>query len=160
MTNPKQAFGDKKPSLGLFPMSAQLRVWEALQDGANKYGPFNWRKNPVEARTYIEAALRHLRLYENGEEYARDTGVHNLGAVMACMAILIDAELHGTLIDDRNHSPETCDLLHKEEEMVEKLRELQREREGQPKNLYYNNGSLYYNAEASRRHKIVKNRNG
>lgn len=136
MTNPKQAFGDKKPAIGLFPMSAQLRAWEALQDGANKYGPFNWRERPVEARTYIEAALRHLRLYENGEEYTRDTGVHNLGAVMACMAILVDAELHGTLIDNRVKSPKTCDLLHEEEKMMENLKELQKERGAPTSNPY------------------------
>ena len=38
--------------------------------------------------------------------------VKNLGAVIACCAILIDAELYGTMIDNRNHNPKACDLLH------------------------------------------------
>jgi hypothetical protein len=128
--NPKQIYGDKKPRLSLTPLSAQLAQWEAQYDGLLKYTEVNWRKNPIEALTYVDAAMRHLRLYENGENFARDTRVQNLGAVMACCAILIDAELHGTLIDNRHHSPQTCDLLHKRgEEMVRVLREAQAQRE-------------------------------
>jgi hypothetical protein len=128
--NPKKAFGDKKPGLHLNPLSAQIAQWEAQFDGALKYGEVNWRDQPVEAMTYIDAAIRHIRLYENGEKYARDTKVQNLGAVMACCAILIDAELHGTLIDNRKPSPQTCDLLHERGElMVKLLREAQKARE-------------------------------
>jgi hypothetical protein len=128
--NPKKAFGDKKPGLHLNPLSAAIAQWEAQFDGALKYGEVNWREQPVEAMTYIDAAMRHLRLYENGEKYARDTKVQNLGAVMACCAILIDAELHDTLIDNRKHSPESCDLLHERgEEMVKVLRDSQAVRE-------------------------------
>lgn len=127
--NPKQIFGDKKPRLSLAPLSATLKQVEAQMDGALKYGEVNWRDRPVEAQTYIDAALRHIRLYENGEELARDTTVHNLGAVMACCAILIDSQLHGTLIDNRKHSPASCDLLHEEEKMVAHLKEMQKQRE-------------------------------
>jgi len=128
--NPKKAYGDKKPGLHLNPLSAAIAQWEAQFDGALKYGETNWRDQPVEAMTYIDAAIRHIRLYENGEKYARDTKVQNLGAVMACCAILIDAELHGALIDNRKHSPQTCDILHERgEEMVKVLRQAQAERE-------------------------------
>lgn len=129
--NPKQAFGNKKPRLSLTPMSAQIAQSEAQMDGALKYGEVNWRTDPVEAMTYVDAALRHLRLYENGENLARDTKVRNLGAVMACCAILIDAEVHGTLIDNRNHSPDTCDMLHEAEKMVQHLKDMQAERDKQ-----------------------------
>lgn len=104
--------------------------------GANKYGPFNWRENPVEANTYINAAKRHLELFAAGEEEARDTGVNNLGAVMACCAILIDAQLHGTLIDNRRKSEAECDAMHAAEEMVKKLREAQAERDKKKKTAY------------------------
>ena len=134
--NPKQAFGNKKPRLSLTPMSAQIAQSEAQMDGALKYGEVNWRTDPVEAMTYVDAALRHLRLYENGENLARDTKVRNLGAVMACCAILIDAEVHGTLIDNRNHSPDTCDMLHEAEKMVQHLKDMQAERDKQ-KTLVY-----------------------
>lgn len=129
--NPKQIYGDKKPPLAYFPLSAQLAGMEALYDGALKYGPHNWRDTPVEAMTYVDAALRHLQLYKVGEEFARDTKVRNLGAVIACCAILIDAAAHDALIDNRRHSPVEADLLHEAEAWVSRLKEMQRERERQ-----------------------------
>lgn len=133
MTNPKQVFGDKKPPLGYFPLSAKLACMEALYDGMLKYGPHNWRLTDVEAQTYIEAAFRHLELWKVGEERTRDTDVHNLGAVMACCAILIDAQVHGSLIDNRTYSGQEADLLHLAEIWVADLRQRQREREGTTK---------------------------
>lgn len=123
MENPKQKFGDKKPPLRLLPLSAQLEQNIAHLDGNLKYGPFNWRENPVEANTYINAALRHIQLYAAGENRTRDTGVHNLGAVMACCAILIDAARHGTLIDNRHYSEVECDMLEEFEKDVEYLKQ-------------------------------------
>lgn len=128
-TNPKQAFGDKKPDLRLLPLSAKIAQWEAHKDGANKYGEFNWRVSKVEANTYINAAMRHLELFAAGENHARDTGVKNLGAVMACCAILIDAQLHGTMIDNRHKSPDECDMLHLAEDVVQSLKDAQAARD-------------------------------
>lgn len=128
-TNLKQAFGDKKPPLGNVPLVAELALMEALYDGALKYGAFNWRDNPVEAMTYVHAAERHLKLFAAGEEQARDTQVSNLGAVMACCAILLDAQAHETLLDNRRRSKVEADALHKAEEWVARLKEMQRQRE-------------------------------
>ena len=93
-----------------------------------KYGEYNWRDQPVEAMTYLDAALRHLQLYMNGEARARDTNVQNLGAVMACCAILLDAEANGSLIDNRRKSKAACDALHQAEKMVAHLRKAQEKR--------------------------------
>lgn len=131
MTNPKQQFGDKKPDLRLIPLIGQLAQWEAHKDGAIKYGPFNWREIPVEANTYINAAKRHLELWAAGEEHARDTGVNNLGAVMACCAILLDAQAHHSLVDNRYVSQADCDALHSAENMVAHFRELYLEKDGE-----------------------------
>lgn len=121
--NPKQLWGDRKPPLAQLPLTAQIHASLAHYDGDLKYGFRNWQDDPVEARTYINAAMRHLRLYENGEDFARDTGVHNLGAVIACCAILIDASYYGTLIDNREINPAACDLLHDAESIVEGLKQ-------------------------------------
>lgn len=131
--NPKQIYGDKKPPLAYIPLSAQLAELEALYDGRLKYDPHNWRDNPVEAMTYVEAAMRHLQLYKVGEELTRDTLVKNLGAVKACCTILIDAAAHGTLIDNRRHSQIEADLLHEAEAWVSRLQAVQAERERQKK---------------------------
>lgn len=127
-TNPKQLFGDKKPPLAYIPLSAQLAMLEALYDGRLKYGPTNWREIQVEAMTYVEGAMRHLQLWKVGEELTRDTLVNNLGGVMACCAILIDAQAHGTLIDNRLKSKVEADLLHEGEEWVQRLKDVQAER--------------------------------
>lgn len=127
--NPKQIYGDKKPPLAYIPLSAQLAELEALFDGKLKYGPYNWRENPVEAMTYIEAAMRHLQLFKVGEELTRDTRVQNLGAVKACCSILIDAMTHGTLIDDRPTSSVEAELLHEAEAWVARMKAKQAERD-------------------------------
>jgi len=126
--NPKQLYGDKKPPISYVPLSAKLAELEALFDGLLKYGPHNWRDQPVEAMTYVEAAMRHLELYKVGEEITRDTLVSNLGAVKACCSILIDAAAHGTLIDNRRHSKVEADLLYAGEEWVERLKAVHAER--------------------------------
>ena len=100
-TNPKTKYGKAKPAIGLIPGPALLHIADAFGDGAQKYGPANWRVDPVSASTYINAALRHLYSWFDGEELAEDSGVHHLGHAAACLAIVIDAQAQGTLVDDR-----------------------------------------------------------
>lgn len=73
----------------------------AMMDGAEKYGPYNWRENDVVAHIYIDAAMRHLMAWFEGQETATDSGVHHLGHAIACCAILLDAQANNNLIDDR-----------------------------------------------------------
>jgi hypothetical protein len=127
--NPKKLYGDKKPPLHLLPLVGMIEQSLAHLDGNYKYGFENWNDLPVEKLTYIGAALRHLELYKYGETHARDTGVHNLGGVMACCAILLDAELNGKLIDNAKPSQAACDLLHAAEAVVTRLREAQTARD-------------------------------
>lgn len=127
--NPKKAYGDKKPPLHLLPLAGMIHQSLAHLDGNYKYTFENWNTDPVEKLTYIGAILRHVELYKYGENFARDTGVHNLGGVMACCAILLDAELNGKLIDNTRHSQAACDLLHTAEYIVERLKDAQKERE-------------------------------
>lgn len=120
--NPKQAYGDKKPPLSLMPLSAMIAGTMAFYDGAGKYGRLNWRENPVEAMTYVEAILRHILLWANGEENARDTTVPNLGGVIASASLLYDAQTNGVLIDNRVFSQANCDLLHEAEGLLERIK--------------------------------------
>jgi hypothetical protein len=45
--------------------------------------------------------MRHLMAWIDGEDIAEDSGVHHLGHVMACCAIILDAETQKTLNDNR-----------------------------------------------------------
>lgn len=109
--NPKTAAGMKKPDISVVPPAGILHLATAMMNGANKYGPFNWRDKPISTRPYIAAAMRHLMAYLDGEEYSADTveaglPVHHLGHVMACCAILLDArEIEGGLNDNRPTVP-------------------------------------------------------
>lgn len=139
--NPKSAFSGKKPRLTLVPLTAQLKQIEAHLDGALKYGEVNWREVEIQFKTYADAALRHLQLAINGEDTARDTTADNLGAVMACCAIIIDAKAHGTLVDNRDHSPAACDALYEAERMVAHLKKMQDRRDRKAKQDGQNTGS-------------------
>jgi len=105
--NPKDLFGAVKVSMTKLPGVAILHASHAMMDGARKYGPYNWRDKAVFASVYIDAALRHMEAWFDREETAADSGVHHLGHAMGCMAILLDAQETGHLIDDRPNIPGT-----------------------------------------------------
>ena len=105
-TNPKDLLGYKKVDLTLLPGIAMFHGAHAMMDGAVRYGPYNWRGNAVLARVYIAAVKRHIDYWEAGEETAQDSMVHHLGHAIACLAILLDAQATGNLIDNRHKSPE------------------------------------------------------
>lgn len=113
-SNPKHATGSNKVSITSVPPIAILHEACALMSGTWKYGVYNWREEPVQARIYLDACFRHLYAWMEGEEYAEDSGVHHLGHARACLAILLDAMEHDRLVDDRQVlSPATfSDLMN------------------------------------------------
>lgn len=100
-TNPKRAFGVRKPSAQFIPPVAIIEESVVMALGASKYGAFNWHADPVDATTYYSAAIRHLLQWFSGEDTDPESGASHLAHVRACMAILIDAQASGKLIDDR-----------------------------------------------------------
>jgi hypothetical protein len=72
-TNPKDRLGMLKPDLALLPPAGSIEQARAQQDGARKYGAYNWRLNNVRAMIYISAAKRHLDCFLDGEDYSRDS---------------------------------------------------------------------------------------
>lgn len=99
--NPKTRIGAAKPSIGLIPPAALIHFAKAMENGASKYGAYNWRDKQVEAMTYVHASLRHILAYLDGEDIAEDSGVHHLAHAGACMALLLDALETGNLVDNR-----------------------------------------------------------
>jgi hypothetical protein len=110
-TNPKDKIGKTKPPLHLIPPSAQIIEAMAMQDGANKYGPYNWREKTVAATVYIAAVQRHLLAWLDGETAANDSGIHHLGHARASLGILLDAEAQGTMVDDRPSPGKAAELM-------------------------------------------------
>jgi hypothetical protein len=99
--NPKQAYGDKKVPLGLFPAAGIIYGALAFQLGAEKYGPYNWRDSAVEFMTYAHSSLRHLHAVIDGEDIDPESGKPHIGLAIAGLAILADAIETGNLIDNR-----------------------------------------------------------
>lgn len=99
--NPKTVLGIKKPSMSPVPPVALLHLMKAMEDGRKKYGLMNWREKRVSSSIYYDAAMRHLMAWYDGEDYAEDSGVHHLGHVMACCAIILDGLAQGNINDNR-----------------------------------------------------------
>lgn len=102
-SNPKDIIGSSKLPLHLWPATATAHGSLALMDGALKYGRSNWRKVGVRATIYADAAERHLKAWVEGQDVDPDSGLHPLAHLLACAAILLDAEAAGNLNDDRHY---------------------------------------------------------
>lgn len=112
-TNPKDKHGRLKPNLHLIPASALLHISKAMEYGAKKYSPYNWRTKKVSSTIYISACMRHLLCYLDGETKAKDSGVHHLAHAAACISILLDAEENKCLLDDRPTKGNAPNLIEK-----------------------------------------------
>lgn len=100
-TNPKDKIGSGKLPLHLWPTTATVAGTVGLLNGALKYGSQNWRAGGVRTSIYIDALLRHAFAYYEGEDVDPDDGVEHESAMLACLAIIVDAKAQGMLIDDR-----------------------------------------------------------
>jgi Domain of unknown function (DUF5664) len=112
--NPKDGIGNTKLPLHLWPFSATAQGSLALLDGMLKYGRLNWRGTEVRASAYVGALLRHVAEWLEGVNVDAKSGLHPLAHGLACLAIILDAEAAGTLVDDRNYPGgyvELADLL-------------------------------------------------
>lgn len=117
--NPKNAIGRTKLPVHLWPSIATAYGSIGMLEGQTKYGRSNFRAAKVAASVYYAAAKRHLDAWFEGEENTKEGGPH-LGNALACIAIILDARLVGTLVDDRQYNPAGPDAFNK---MVEELTE-------------------------------------
>lgn len=123
-TNPKEAIGSAKLDLSVVPDTMQAYAATAFTEGALKYGSYNWRVAGVRASTYIAACRRHMAKWWNGERCDPRTKVHHLASSMACLAIVLDAEVVGKLNDDRPPKADMDALIVSLEGTVAHLKEL------------------------------------
>lgn len=101
-TNPKDLIGVlKQPILSALSTASILYEAWAMRDGVRKYGAFNYRDKGVRSSVYIDACLRHIFAYWDGEDLAPDSRAHHLGHAKACLGIIIDGIEQGNLVDDR-----------------------------------------------------------
>jgi hypothetical protein len=103
--NDAKKFDEGKPPLSLLPRSFLEGVAGTFADGEKKYGRYNYLKGMNWDRM-IDAALRHITAFNDGEDYAEDSGKHHIHHAAACLAILSDyiAKDIGT---DTRYKPDT-----------------------------------------------------
>lgn len=102
-TNPKDIVGSKKANLLDIPLAPLFKLAEVQAYAKTKYPPFNWRDKsmPVRYSPYLNAAIRHIFAYADGENVASDSKLHHLDHAIEGLLILRDAQLNGNAIDDR-----------------------------------------------------------
>lgn len=115
--NPKDSVGAKKAPTRYVPQALVLEVAPVMANGAAKYGPFNWRQQPVSAITYAEAIQRHLSAWVDGQDDAEDSGLSHIAHIAASCGILLDAKANASLLDDRTPGP-AADILRRLDKSV------------------------------------------
>ena len=100
-TNPKDAIGADKLPLHLWPETATVFGALALLDGALKYGRSNWRHAGVRSSIYHDACRRHMTAWFEGQDDDPASGLPHLAHALACIAILVDAQAAGEMVDER-----------------------------------------------------------
>jgi Domain of unknown function (DUF5664) len=111
--NPKNIAAKLKVDISLLPSAGIIHGAHACMDGAEKYGPYNWREKDIALRAYAAAATRHIMSWLDGEDIDPQSGVHHLGHAIAGLSIALDAMELGRCIDDRPVKGNAAELLTK-----------------------------------------------
>lgn len=122
--NPKDLIGCDKVPIHLWPSTATLMGSIGMLNGMLKYGRANYRVVGIRASIYVDAAMRHLYAWFEGEECDPDDGVPHLAAALACIAIIVDAYAADKLEDDRAYPGGYKKLLGELTPHVRRLKEL------------------------------------
>jgi len=101
-SNPKDKLGKAKIAIGLLPTEGILQGAKAMETGAKKYGPYNWRtSDKIEVMVYINALLRHIYEYLDGVDNDKESGLSPLAHIVANGCLLLDAIKYDCVIDNR-----------------------------------------------------------
>lgn len=93
-----------KPPLSLIPRAAHIAEAEVLAFGAKKYAAWNWSKGMAHSRL-IDAALRHITAYADGEDVDPESGLSHLAHARCCLGFLIELTQTHPDLDDRRPPP-------------------------------------------------------
>jgi len=123
-SNPKDIVGSSKVPMGLVPGITMAYLAVGHLEGDLKYGRTNWREAGARAMIYVDACLRHLEKFKEGEWADPKTTVPHLANALACISIIIDAHHAGKLVDDRPKSTPASEVIDQMSEIVAHLKKL------------------------------------
>ena len=86
-----------KPPLSLLPNAGLRAIAQVLRVGAEKYSPQNWR-HVRPGRRYLDAALRHLHAFADGEDNDPEDGLGHLAHAGACVLFAIALHAQGVSV--------------------------------------------------------------
>ena len=98
-------FDEGKPPLSLVPPKSLVEVAKAFGYGAKKYGQFNYLAGGFKSHRLVDAALRHLNSYLQGDDIDQESGNTHLSHAIAAIMMLLENHLEGTIVDDRHSAP-------------------------------------------------------
>jgi hypothetical protein len=99
--NPKDFVGASKAPLSPVSRRVMHELGLAMLEGECKYWRHNYRAADVRAMVYMDALERHVSAWIEGQDIDPKSGVSHLIKAMACLHIIRDAQIYGSLIDDR-----------------------------------------------------------
>ena len=116
LVNPKKAKGAIKAPFHATPSLGIIQMENVMAGGGWKYGDFNYHESAVDAQTYLSAMRRHTLLWKDGIDLDDESSQNHLAHVMACCAILIEAQSTGKFIDNRPKTGLVAAALRKSSE--------------------------------------------
>lgn len=114
MSSAKKFDQDKAP-LGTIPGVALEQEALAFKHGAKKYGQWNFKKG-MDWTRLIDASLRHIVAFKEGENLDPESGYHHLGHARACLSMLLDYYYKELGNDDRYESAKARGELSEDKE--------------------------------------------
>lgn len=100
-TNPKDGIGMRKAGISNLSFPVLFEVSIALGEGAYKYRRHNYRIFGVRASVYVDATIRHLADFWEGEDIDKVSQLSHITKGIASLMVLRDAMIHDNWKDDR-----------------------------------------------------------
>lgn len=124
-TNPKDEIGSTKLGTTVVPDVVKFYCALGNLEGALKYGTANWSEAGIRVSIYLDALDRHITKFKSGEWADSKTKVPHLSSALACIGIILDADMRGKVVDDRPPpNPELRAFIDEAEAAVAHLKEL------------------------------------
>ncbi|MCK5017623.1 MAG: hypothetical protein KAS32_11205, partial [Candidatus Peribacteraceae bacterium] len=73
--NPKDAIGTMKSPITTIPMPILFELGLAMLEGSRRYGRHNYRAVGVRTSIYVDAAIRHIMTFWEGQDTDPDSGL-------------------------------------------------------------------------------------
>ena len=99
----------KVPLFSVIPMRVLAGPALGMLEGALKYGRHNYRQVGVLASVYVDACMRHVAQFWEGEDLDPDSkaGLHHLDKAICSLMVLRDGMIKGNWVDDRPPKDDT-----------------------------------------------------